>query len=110
MVRARAEVPNPDGLLKARMFAKARILTDTAAGALLVPASAIQRVDGKPFVFVRLGADLFDARAVRLGPRVGGRHGCIAEGLRAGEEVADRACLRAEVATVDLAVGRRLRG
>lgn len=86
MAKARAEVPNPDGLLKARMFAKARILTAKAADALLVPSSAIQRVDGKPFVFVKLEPDLFDARAVRVGPQAGGAW-IIAEGLKAGEEV-----------------------
>lgn len=87
MAKARAEVPNPDGLLKARMFAKARILTDKTAGALLVPSSAIQRVDGKPFIFVKQGPDLFDARAVRVGPQSGDSW-IIAEGLKAGEEVA----------------------
>jgi len=86
-VKARAEVPNPDGLLKARMFAKARVLTDAGAPALLVPPAAIQRVDGKPLLFVKLGPDLFDARAVRLGARSGDAW-IIAEGLKAGEEVA----------------------
>ncbi|MCX6912456.1 MAG: efflux RND transporter periplasmic adaptor subunit [Verrucomicrobia bacterium] len=46
MARARAEVANPDGLLKARMFAQARILTRQAEGALLLPPSAIQRMEG----------------------------------------------------------------
>ena len=68
MARARAEVANPDGLLKDRMFAKARILTRDGAEALLVPPSAIQRVEGKRFVFVKLADDLFDARAVRWAP------------------------------------------
>ncbi len=87
MARARAEVPNPDGLIKARMFAKARVLTGAGAGVLLVPAAAIQRVDGKPLLFVQLEADLYDARAVRLGSRVGDTW-IVAEGLKAGEEVA----------------------
>lgn len=87
MVKARAEVPNPDGLLKARMFAKARILTDAGQPVLLVPPAAIQRVDGKPLLFVKLGPDLFDARAVRLGARAGDAW-IVAEGLKAGEEVA----------------------
>ena len=87
MVRARAVVPNPDGLLKARMYAKARILTDAGEHALLVPPEAIQRVDGKPLLFVKLGTDLFDARAVSVGSRVGDRW-IISEGLKAGEEVA----------------------
>ena len=55
MARARAEVANPDGLLKARMFAQARILTRSAEGALLLPPSAIQRMEGKSFVFVKAG-------------------------------------------------------
>jgi len=87
LVRARAEVPNPDGALKARMFAKARVETADAASALLVAPTAIQRIDGKPFVFVKLENDLFDARAVRVGAR-SGEAWIIAEGLRAGEEVA----------------------
>lgn len=87
MARVRAEVPNPEGLLKARMFAKARILTGAGVNALLVPPSAVARVDGKPLLFVKLEADLFDARAVRLGSRAGDAW-IIAEGLKSGEEVA----------------------
>ncbi len=87
MARARAEVPNPEGILKARMFAQARILTRTAEGALLLPHSAIQRLEGKPFVFVKLADDLFDARAVRLGARFDGRVE-ITAGLKPQETVA----------------------
>ena len=47
MVRARAEVANPEGLLKARMFGQARILTHNEESALLLPSSAIQRMEGK---------------------------------------------------------------
>lgn len=87
MARARAEVANPDGLLKSRMFAQARILTRTAEGALLLPNSAIQRMEGKSYVFVKLEADLFDARAVRLGAKFDGQVE-ILEGLRPQELVA----------------------
>jgi cobalt-zinc-cadmium efflux system membrane fusion protein len=73
MARARAEFANPDRLLKDKMFATARILTRQAEGAMLVPPSAIQHVEGRPFVFVKLGEDLFDARAVRLGAKFDGR-------------------------------------
>jgi multidrug efflux pump subunit AcrA (membrane-fusion protein) len=54
MTQARAEFANPDRLLKDKMFATARILTRQAEGAMLVPSSAIQHVEGKPFVFVKL--------------------------------------------------------
>jgi cobalt-zinc-cadmium efflux system membrane fusion protein len=69
---ARAEVPNPDGLLRDKMFARARILTRQADKALLVPANAIQKVEGHPLVFVKQAEDLFEARAVRLGARHNG--------------------------------------
>ncbi len=87
MARARAEVPNPDGLIKARMFAQARVITGHDETSVMIPAPAIQRIDGKPFLFIKLGNDLFDARAVRLGASSGDSW-IIAEGLKAGEEVA----------------------
>jgi cobalt-zinc-cadmium efflux system membrane fusion protein len=73
MARARVEMPNPDGVLRAKMFAVARILTRNANGALVLPASAVQQVEGQPLVFVKLAKDLFEARAVRLGTKFNGR-------------------------------------
>ena len=87
MARARAEVPNPDGVLRARMFAQARILTRKAEGALLIPDSAIQRVEGRSLVFVKLADDLFDARAVRVGTKFNGNLEVL-EGLQPQEEIA----------------------
>ena len=86
MARARAEVANPDGLLKSRMFAQARILTRSAEGALLLPSSAIQHMEGRNFVFVKMADDLFDARAVRLGAKFNGKVE-ISEGLQPQELV-----------------------
>jgi membrane fusion protein, heavy metal efflux system len=86
MARARAEVPNPDGVLRARMFAKARILTRTANAALLLPASAFCAVEGKPFVFVKLADDLFEARAVALGVKFDGQLEVLT-GLKPAETV-----------------------
>jgi cobalt-zinc-cadmium efflux system membrane fusion protein len=86
MARARAEVPNPDGLLKAHMFAKARILARSAEGAVLVPASSVYPLEGKPFVFVKLADDLFEARAVSLGVKSDGRLEVLA-GLKPRETV-----------------------
>jgi cobalt-zinc-cadmium efflux system membrane fusion protein len=87
MARARAEVPNPEGVLRARMFAQARILKREAKEALLLPRDAIQQIEGKSFVFVKTGDDLFDARVVRLGAKADGNVE-ILEGLKAGERVA----------------------
>ncbi len=87
MARARAEFANPNCLLKDKMFATARILTRQAEGALLVPPSAIQRVEGKAFVFVKQAQDLFDARAVVLGAKFDGRLEVMA-GLKPQEQIA----------------------
>jgi len=87
MARARAEFANPDRLLKDKMFATARILTRQAEGAMLVPPAAIQYVGGKPFVFVKLANDLFDARAVQLGAKQDGRSEILA-GLKPEDQIA----------------------
>ena len=86
MARARAEIANPDGALKAKMFARARILTESRETAVVVPASAIYALEGKPFVFVRLADDLFEARAVTTGLRYDGRLEVV-EGLKPHEMV-----------------------
>jgi Cu(I)/Ag(I) efflux system membrane fusion protein len=82
IARARTEFANPECLRKDKMFATARILTHQTEGAMLVPQSAIQHVEGKPFVFVKLGEELFDARAVQLGASFNGRQQVLA-GLKA---------------------------
>jgi cobalt-zinc-cadmium efflux system membrane fusion protein len=86
MARARAEIANQDGVLKAKMFARARILTESREAAVVVPASAIYAMEGKPFVFVRLADDLFEARAVTTGLRHDGRLEVV-EGLKPQEIV-----------------------
>jgi multidrug efflux pump subunit AcrA (membrane-fusion protein) len=55
------------------MFAKARILVRTAESAVLLPVSSICTLEGKPFVFVKLEDDLFEARAVAMGVKSDGQ-------------------------------------
>jgi len=86
MVQARAEVPNPEGSLKARMFARARVLTGHADGAIVIPQSAVQQFDGKPFAFVMVEADLYEARPLRIGARQHGRLEIVG-GLRSDDRV-----------------------
>jgi cobalt-zinc-cadmium efflux system membrane fusion protein len=87
MALARAELANPDGLLRDRMFARARIVTREAAEALLVPSGAVQEVEGRSLVFVKLADDLFEARAVYLGAEAGGRREVLL-GLASNDEIA----------------------
>lgn len=86
LARARAEFANPDGVLRARMFGRARILTRAITGAVLVPAAAIQYVEAAPVVFVKLADDLYEARGVRLGAAHNGAVEVVA-GLRPEEPV-----------------------
>jgi len=69
------------------MFARARILTRRTDKALLVPAAAVQYVEGKPLVFVPLADDLFDARAIQIGTKSDG-HLQVLAGLAPQEPVA----------------------
>jgi len=85
--RARAEFENAGGLLRDRMFASARILVGPAENVLLVPPSAVQHIDGKPYVFVKQADDLYDARAVLLGATKSGRQALL-EGVAPHEQVA----------------------
>ncbi|MDA8127142.1 MAG: efflux RND transporter periplasmic adaptor subunit [Betaproteobacteria bacterium] len=86
-VKARVEVPNPDGRLKPEMFATAAIQTGSGAKALLLPEDAVLLVQGQPTVFVA-GKDgfVFAPRAVEVGERTQGRI-VIRSGVTAGEAV-----------------------
>lgn len=67
-VTTRAEVPNPDGSLRANQFAQARVQTGAPRSAVTVPRSAVQRVDHLEVLFVRTSPGVFE-------PRVVERHG-----------------------------------
>jgi cobalt-zinc-cadmium efflux system membrane fusion protein len=86
MARGRVELPNHDGLLKARMFARAFIVTGEAQRAVVVPRSAVQTIGGATVVFVRSEDDLYEARLVRLGEVRDGAVEVVA-GLSAGDPV-----------------------
>lgn len=73
MLKALAEIDNRDGLLKSGLFGEIRPAGKVStAGALAVPADALQSVDGQPFVFVRLAEDLFELRRVTAGRKANG--------------------------------------
>jgi cobalt-zinc-cadmium efflux system membrane fusion protein len=86
MVRGRVELENPERRLKAHMFARARIVTNRAEQAIVIPRSALQRLDGRPLVFVKLADDLYDARLVDLGGNDEGRV-AVRSGIQPADEV-----------------------
>ena len=86
-VRVRAEVPNPDGALRAGMFGTARIATGDSARYALVPVDAVQMIDGEQFVFVPGDEEgAFRAAPVVTGAEGNGRIE-IREGLSPGDRV-----------------------
>jgi len=94
IVRARPR----GGLPPAGTVISARIISSSADGSLMLPADAVQSVDGAPSVFV-LEAAGFRARPVVTGRTAGGRIE-IVSGLTGDERVAGRGAflLKAELA------------
>jgi cobalt-zinc-cadmium efflux system membrane fusion protein len=85
-LQIRIAVPNPRGLLKPEMYATANIRQTGRSSAVYLPDEAIQDIDGVPVVFVRRGANDFEARTIKSGQHVEGETE-ILEGLRPGEAV-----------------------
>lgn len=65
--KVRCEVPNPNQKLKLDMFVTIELPAAPERKALLVPAEAIQQVNDRPVVFVRVSDDEFEPRKVELG-------------------------------------------
>lgn len=72
-VKVRVEIPSPEHLLKPGMFARADLTLDPKPGAVGVPHSAVQTLEGREVVFVPEGGNRFRALPLRLGsPGAGG--------------------------------------
>ncbi len=105
-VRVFAELPNPDGRLRAEMFGTARIELEPARERRLVPVEAVQSVSGRSFVLVQTGEDSFELRPVIVGEEFGSDVEVLA-GLKEGEAIAVKGAflLFAEVARRGLLPG-----
>ncbi len=84
--KVRCEVPNRDGRLKVQMFATLALPVSMARASLVIPARAVQDIDGVTTVFVRVDEEHFQTRAVRVGAGFGDSVE-ILEGLQPGERV-----------------------
>ncbi len=101
---ARVALANPDGALRAHMFARADITIARAAPLVMVPVDAVQRVKDVALVFVRLAPDQFEARRVTLG-LTQGTHVEVRTGVTAGEAVATRGGFLLKTETLKGAIG-----
>jgi cobalt-zinc-cadmium efflux system membrane fusion protein len=86
MIKARAEVANPDRQLRHGMFGRARIDSPRARETIWIPGDAVQYVDEQPFVFARLADDLFELRKVSIGGAAGDRV-AVTAGLTPTDEI-----------------------
>ncbi len=69
MLKIRAEVENPNQVLKQGLFGQARLLNGDHRPRVLLPSEAVQKVDGNPFVFAQQEDDLYELRRVALGSK-----------------------------------------
>lgn len=86
-IRARAEFPDPEKLLRPGMFARARIAVVARQPAILVPERALSELQGKYFVWV-VGEDkTVSQRAVTVADYRVDAGKVILEGLESGEVI-----------------------
>ena len=90
VVKARCVVNRPDPRLKPGLFIRAEMPVVLERDALIVPAEAIQRIEGEPYVYVATGREgEFALRQVQLGQTVDNQV-VIRGGVQAGERVVVR--------------------
>jgi RND family efflux transporter MFP subunit len=87
-VLVKGTVRNPDGRLRSSQFVRARIIWKTADG-LVVPVTAVVRVNGQFFAFVAedgAGKLVAKQRAIKVGPIAGDAYPVL-DGIKPGERV-----------------------
>ncbi|MEW5993100.1 MAG: efflux RND transporter periplasmic adaptor subunit [Candidatus Zixiibacteriota bacterium] len=85
--KVRCEVPNHQGRLKLEMFATIQIPSHLGREAVMIPTTAVQQIDDKPVVFIKISDSEFQKRDAQLGFQSDGWVE-IKSGLKAGEIVA----------------------
>lgn len=87
-VRARVEVENADGLLRPGMFARASIRLSGGTALVVVPAEAVQTIEGRTVVWVPgEEAGHFLTRDVETGQTLADKRIEIVAGLAAGQDI-----------------------
>lgn len=82
-----ADFPNPDEIVVAGQFARAKIVIDNRPQGLLIPQRAVSELQGGYRVFVVADDGTVEMRSIELGPQIG-RLVLVNAGLKVGERVA----------------------
>jgi len=85
-IGVRLEVENVSKALRPGMFVDVEIYADNGETTLLIPRKAVQRLDGRPVVFVERAPGYYQPREVRVGTAIMDRVPVLA-GLKAGDRV-----------------------
>jgi cobalt-zinc-cadmium efflux system membrane fusion protein len=85
--KVRIELENPKGILRPNMFATAHFTSQSANTRVVVPVSALLRVQDRDWVFVKLSEKQFHRREVQSGSINGDGTQQILSGLKSGDQV-----------------------
>ncbi len=85
-IRARAIVPNPDGVFTPGLFARVRLLGASQTDALLINEQAVLTDQDRRYVYVVGKDNAAERRDVTIGPRVEGLI-VVESGLKSGDKV-----------------------
>jgi len=85
-LQARVELENPQGYLRANMFAQASVMVRDHFPALVVPKSAVQWEGCCNVVFIKVSSTVFEPRKVHLGITTESVYEVLS-GVREGEEI-----------------------
>ena len=85
-IRARAVLPNPDGVFTPGLFARVRLLGASQKDALLIHEQAVLTDQDRRFVYIVGKGDAAERRDVRIGPHVEGLV-VVESGLKPGDKV-----------------------
>lgn len=85
-IRVRAELENPEYLLKPGMYVDVEVKIPTGKKVLAIPTTAVLQTGNREVVWVKVGPNSFEPRAAKLGIRGGGWWEVLS-GITEGEEV-----------------------
>ncbi len=85
------ELGNPDSDFKIGEFVNIRVFASENSQKIALPNSAITEINGKPVVFIKVGAEKYVVSYVQLGEN-NGTYTSILKGVEEGERVVTNAC------------------